>query len=373
MSNHVLTAAILIEANGAALNNARNDAGQHLDNAVVVKKIRIGRNDYAYISGQAIRRWWREVLYTDFAWLPSPVTREAKSAYTEGDPVRYPDDDVFGYMAAKKAKKAPRKAKKEETATIEGLDSESTSEPVDEAASGGTQRRVSPLKNSLIVSVLPRLITTDFGHFSRDLPVNNPNMVPFEHEHYTALMQGVFTLSLQDVGRFECGPMRDVATETQASELADVIEEANGNLKPRVLGIKPEERRKRVAETIQALGRLRYGANLTRNLSDVVPVVVLLGCLDGGNAPFQSLFTPNAEGDQVVLNIARLISVMKDYKDRLLGGDKRLLFGYRPGVLANEAEVLETLNAGVEGVSFFVGTPGEAITQAAELTGQIIQ
>jgi CRISPR-associated protein Cst2 len=372
MSNPVLTAAILIEANGAALNNAGNQAGQILENAVVVKQIHVGKNVYPYISGQAVRRWWREVLYTDFAWLPSPVTREAKSAYTEGDPIRYPDDDVFGYMAAKKAKKAPRKAKKEETATIEGLE-EAPSEPADEAASGVTQRRVSPLKNSLIVSVLPRVITSDFGHFSRDLPVENPNMVPFEHEHYTAVMQGVFTLNLQDVGRFECGPMRDVASETQASDLADVIEEASGNLKPRVLGIKQEERRKRISETVQALGRLRYGANLTRNLSDVVPVVVLLGCLDGGNAPFQNLFTPNAEGDQVILNIARLTSVIKDYKDRLLGDDKRLLFGYRPGVLANEAETLEILNAGIEGVPFFVGTPGEAIKQAAELTGQIVQ
>ena len=376
MSNPVLTAAILIEANGAALNNAGNNAGsqagQILDNAVVVKQIRVGKNVYPYISGQAIRRWWREVLYTDFAWQPSPVTREAKSAYTEGDPIQYPDDDMFGYMAAKKAKKAARKSKKEETAPIDGLDTEVDPESVDEAASGGTQRRVSPLKNSLIVSVLPRVITSDFGHFSRDLPVDNPNMVPFEHEHYTALMQGVFTLSLQDVGRFECGPMRDVATETPVSELADIIQEAAGNLKPRMLGIKVDERRKRLTQTIQALGRLRHGANLTRNLSDVVPVVVLLGCLDGGNAPFQNLFTPNTDGDQVVLNIARLISVVKDYKDRLLGGEHQLLFGYRPGVLANEAEVLETLNAGIAGVSFFVGTPGEAIARAANMTSQVI-
>lgn len=377
MSNPVLTASILIEANGAALNNAGNDAGQRLDNSVVVKQIRIGKNAYPYISGQAVRRWWREVLYSDFAWTPSPVTREAKSAFTEGDPIKYPDDDVFGYMAAKKARKPSKKAKKgepsPEPSLLEGAETEGSpadAESLDDAGSGGTQRRISPLKNSLIVAVQPRAISSDFGHFSRDLPVDNPNMVPFEHEHYTALMQGVFTLNLQDVGRFECGLMRDIPLETPVAEGVEVVEEAGGNLHPRVLGVSRTERQDRVRQTIQALGRLRHGANLTRNLSDVVPVVVLLGYLDGGNAPFQNLFTPVAD-EQVALNLPRLISVLKDYQDRMLGG-QRLFFGYRPGVLANEAEVITALKKGVEGITFFVGTPGEAIKQAASLVETVV-
>lgn len=371
MAYPVVTAALLIEASGAALNNAGNETGNRLDNAVAVKKIKIGRNVYPYISGQAIRRWWREVLYTDFGWQPSPVTREAKSAYTEGNPIQYADDDVFGYMAARKAKKTAGKAKK--------TDAQQTLSPEDEidtaesetsedagAGAGGTQRRVSPLKNSLLVSVLPRSITSDFGHFSRDLPVDNPNMVPFEHEHYSALMQGVFTLSLLDVGRFECGPMRDLPKDTQTTGGASMLQETDG-IKPRILGLSMDERRKRISDTLRALARLRHGANLTRNLSDVVPVVVLIGCLDGGNAPFQNLFAPDAE-ERVTLNIARLASVVRDYQDRLLG-EKRLFFGYRPGVLANEVEALAALNAGMDGVSFFVGTPGEAIAQAAEAAG----
>jgi len=372
MSNPVLTAAILIEANGAALNNAGKDPSQQLDNAVAVKQIRVGRNVYPYISGQAMRRWWREVLYADFGWQPSPVTRAAQSAYTSGDPITHADDDVFGYMAAKKGKRTTKKTKKGESspeASPPENDSDDdslppqTDEPTDD--SGGTQRRVSPLKNSLLISVLPFKPTSDFGQFSRDLPVDNPNPVLFTHQHYTTLMQGVFTLSLQDVGRFECGLMRDLALNAPETEGVMVVREAAGNLQPRVLGVSVEERRKRVSETLRALGRLRHGANLTRNLSDVVPVVVLMGYLDGGNAPFQSLFTPDSD-EKVKLNLPRLVSVVKDYKDRLLG-DKRLYFGYRPGVLANEEEVVAALKAGVEGVTFFVGTPGEAIDQVAKL------
>ena len=382
MTYPILTAAILIEATGAALNNAGSDpdAGR-LGNAVVVKQIRIGRQSYPYISGQAVRRWWRETLYADFGWNPSPVTREAKSAYTQGDPITYADDDMFGYMAAKKATK---KAKVKEKGAVELAESlredEGDAAKSDPEESGGTQRRVSPLKNSLLVSVLPNVITTDFGHFSRDLPVDNANMVPFEHQHYSATMQGVFTISLTDVGRFECGPMRDIHAQFKSDDVTQV-QETDGLSKPRVLAISEGERRTRVAETIEALGRLRYGANLTRNLSDVAPVVILGAYLDGGNAPFQNLFTPD-ENSQVQLNLKRLASVLKDYGKYLLGA-KHLYFGFRPGILSNEAEVLQAFGVGpetnddgkardgankpvsFEGVTVQVGTPGEIVEMLA--------
>ena len=384
MTYPILTAAILIEASGAALNNAGSDpdAGR-LGNAVVVKQIRIGRHSYPYISGQAIRRWWRETLYADFGWKPSPVTREAKSAYTQGDPITYADDDMFGYMAAKKAtKRAKVKEKSAEDLAETALDDEGISTKSDVEESGGTQRRVSPLKNSLLVSVISNVITTDFGHFSRDLPVDNANMVPFEHQHYSATMQGVFTISLSDVGRFECGPMRDIPAQFKSDTITQV-QETDGLSKPRVLAISEEERRTRVAETIEALGRLRYGANLTRNLSDVAPVVILGGYLDGGNAPFQNLFIPDENG-QVQLNLKRLASVLKDYGKYLLGA-KHLYFGFRPGILSNEAEVLQAFGVveyrndvdkltdstsvpvTFEGVVVQVGTPGEILALLAEV------
>ncbi len=109
MAYPVLTGAVLIEANGAALNNAGLEEGRRVENAIVVKQIRIGRLRYPYVSGQAWRRWWREVLYADFGWTPSEVTREAKSAYTKGDPVAYEEDDLFGYMAARKRARGRRR------------------------------------------------------------------------------------------------------------------------------------------------------------------------------------------------------------------------------------------------------------------------
>ncbi|SFM78110.1 type I-B CRISPR-associated protein Cas7/Cst2/DevR [Thermodesulforhabdus norvegica] len=349
MAYPVITGAVLVEANGAALNNAGQAEGLRVDNAVVVKQIRLGRLRFPYVSGQAWRRWWREVLYQDFGWKPSEVTREAKSAYTAGDPILYEEDDIFGYMAARKRKK-----------------------PSSSADTGsGTYRRISPLKNSLLISVLPNVITRDFGHFSRNLPPD-ADIIPFESEHYTTYLQGVFTISLSDVGRFAKGEMADLSEELVKAH-SDVLEKDEED--DRVYRINLEERIRRVRDALKALARLRGGAQLARNLSEVSPVVVLVGFLDGGNAPFQRIFEADINNERIVLNLQRLESVLTDYKDRVLlsGNGKPVFFGYRPALLANEEEVLSkfTKDEPFSDLIDVVGTPNQALEKAAELVDQV--
>ena len=86
---------LLIDVDVAALNNAGNDPLTNLDNAVATKKIKKNRRDYPYVSGQAWRYWWRETLKSDFSWEMSPIIREKKIAFTEANPFKYPDDDIF--------------------------------------------------------------------------------------------------------------------------------------------------------------------------------------------------------------------------------------------------------------------------------------
>lgn len=362
MANPVLTGAVLIEANGAALNNAGQDEGRRAENAIVVKQIRIGRLRYPYVSGQAWRRWWREVLYADFGWTPSPLTVISKpqQAFTAGNPIHFEEDDLFGYMAARKrAKKGKKEAGESEEKAAEGGE--------------GTFRRISPLKNSLLISVLPNVIESDFGHLSRHqqdpekrLSEQARSQAPllYESEHYTTCLQGVFTISLADVGRFEVGEMYDVPE--------DLIQQNNDLLirdsaSDRVYYLKRDERIKRVQEALQALARLRGGAHLARNLSDVVPVAVLVGFLDGGNAPFQRLFDPDENYERAHLNLGRLRSVLEDYKDRLLAGEgKAIYFGYRPTVLADEEEMLAALRneSPFSECIEVVGTPQQALEKA---------
>lgn len=313
MAYPVLTGAVLIEANGAALNNAGQDEGIRADNAIVVKQIRNGRLRYPYVSGQAWRRWWREVLYADFGWKPSEVIRERKSAYTSGDPVQYEEDDLFGYMAARKRGQGQ-----------------------------GTLRRISPLKNSLLISVLPNVIDRDFGHLSRNLPAG-ADFLLFESEHYTTYLQGAFTVSLGDVGRFRVGEMYDLS-EDMVKGYKDRLHTISED--PLQVGLAQEQRIGRVRDAVQALARLRGGARLARNLSDVSPVVAVVGFLDGGNAPFQRLFRPDASMERVVFDLERFRTVLRDYRDRLLrpeGRQPAVWAGFLPGVLANEEDVRRAL------------------------------
>ena len=70
----------------------------------MTKKIRKNGKEYPYVSGQGWRYWWRDTLEKKFNWKMSPIIREKKIAYTEADPMIYPDDDMFGYMRAGKKK-----------------------------------------------------------------------------------------------------------------------------------------------------------------------------------------------------------------------------------------------------------------------------
>ncbi|MBX6754701.1 MAG: type I-B CRISPR-associated protein Cas7/Cst2/DevR [Thermorudis peleae] len=336
----VITGTVLIEANGAALNNAGQDEGRRTDNAIVVKQLQIGRLRYPYVSGQAWRRWWREVLYSHFGWQPSPVTRETKSAYTAGDPITYAEDDLFGYMAARKR----------------GKDSD-------------TYRRISPLRASLLVSVFPNVIANDFGHFSRNLPPGS-DIIPFESEAYSTYLQGSFSIVLNEVGRFTVGAMADIAEDlVQNRQLEEAPVDWNGR---KVYRLPAEERIRRVREALEALALLRGGARLARNLSDVAPVAVIVGFVDGGNAPFQNLFMADpVTSEQVVLNLERFRSVLTDYADRLLpvNNDKPVLIGWHPTVLANEVEIRRVIESGESPFDRveLMSSPKAVLERAAEL------
>jgi CRISPR-associated protein Cst2 len=102
---------------------------------------------------------------------------------------------------------------------------------------------------------------------------------------------------------------------------------------------------------------------------------VLVGFLDGGNAPFQRLFEPDENNERVRLNLTRLQSVLNDYRDRLLQKNgASLYFGYRPTVLANEAEVLEAFQSeAFQNILTVSGTPKDALIAAAEAVESIMR
>ena len=132
MENNLKTQGfVLLDVDVVALNNAGKEATSNFDNAIKTKSVYKNGENYVYVSGQAWRYWWRDTLQKDFEWHLSPVTRDKAIAYTNADPITYPDDDIFGYMRAASEQYEEKGKMKSRNITV---------------------TRVSPLKNSALVS-----------------------------------------------------------------------------------------------------------------------------------------------------------------------------------------------------------------------------
>ena len=286
MSKHLI-GLTLIDAPYSALNNAGTEASQATENIVTVKKLQKGRDTYPYVSGQAWRNWWRTTLGQEFDdWHNSPTKREKKIAFTAADPVSYDDDDVFGYMRAQ----SEMQGKKKVNLTV---------------------TRLSPLKCSPLISIAPQMPTNDFGVMARQ----KGDPVPYEHQFYSCVLQGIFSLDLAAVGAFS--DINKTGYLNIAESYVAKIQDADGTQKdeksPWVL---PKETRiRRCQQTLEALPILSGGAKLTSHLTDVTPKLIILSVLDGGNHPFMNVMV---EEDGVgKLSLTALCQVIEDYTDRL--------------------------------------------------------
>ena len=287
MSKHLI-GLMLIDAPYSALNNADKPKDRPNDNIVVVKTLKKGRrgNTYPYVSGQAWRNWWRTTLEYEFdSWHNSPIDREDKIAYTKVDPVKYDDDDVFGYMRAR----SEGKGKEKEDLTV---------------------TRLSPLKCSPLISISPQIPTNDFGVMARQ----EGAPVPYEHQFYSCILQGIFSLNLSAVGAFSA--VNRTGYKNIRDDYIPTIETAGGTREnensPWVL---PKDIRvRRCQQTLEALPFLSGGAKLTSHLTDVTPKLIILSVLEGGNHPFMNLIVE--EEGIGKLSLSALREVIGDYKDR---------------------------------------------------------
>lgn len=285
MSKHLI-GLTLIDAPHSALNNAGTEASQATENIVTVKKLQKGRDTYPYVSGQAWRNWWRTTLEQEFDdWKSSPIEREKKIAFTAADPVTYDDDDVFGYMRAQ----SEMQGKKRVNITV---------------------TRLSPLKCSPLISIAPQTPTNDFGVMARQ----EGDPVPYEHQFYSCVLQGIFSLDLSAVGRFS--DVNRTGYKNIASSYVQTIQDAGGTQEDETLSwmLPKEIRLRRCQQTLEALPLLSGGAKLTSHLTDVTPKLIVLAVLDGGNHPFMNLIV---ERDGIgELSIDALREVITDYADR---------------------------------------------------------
>jgi len=304
---------LLIDAPHSALNMLGIDERLPDRNVMRVKKFRRGKNQYVYVSPQAWRFWWRETLSEIFGWQLSPLFREEKQVFTSADPVRYPDDDVFGYMRAFK------KGNKNITVT-----------------------RTSPLKNTPLISVYPdrSSVTQDDGYASRQ----EGDPVPYSSEFYSTILKGSFSLDLDSLGRFviiDKAGYKNILNEKEdeipkeIKEDYEIMKNAIASMKNAIVDDKvwllpPCIRRSRASQTVKALKYIFGGAKLTEYLTDVTPKFIILAMFEGGINPFISNIIYEEKGE-IVLDEDAIIERIKEYKDIL--DPKKIFIGRDPGFM----------------------------------------
>lgn len=322
------TGLFLIDANASALNNLGTIEGERFENSSGVKVIRANDGPYPYVSAQAFRYWLRQTLQQgNFNWRAAPIYREEKVAYTDANPIKWWDDDLFGYMRAP-SKRESAKAKRQADATREG-----------ETETKDTITRISPFRVSTLVSIAPIRPTSDFGVMSR----HEGDPVPHEHQFYRTTLKGLFSLNMKACGTFwykEKSGFRnldDVRIDLAKAEELDQLNDEKAFRLPK------DQRLKRIKALFEGMSQLEGGAKQSIHYTDVAPVVVILAATKGGNHIFGHVIEANSKGLPEV-NLEALKESMRVFKDEILSD---IYIGWVKGYEGEERLKLEAFSKSV--------------------------
>jgi CRISPR-associated protein Cst2 len=304
-----ITGLFLIDAPASALNNGEAD---NIESRV--KTIRAGRSDYPYVSAQSFRYWLRTTLGKHFQneWQASPVYTETKGkqqAFTEGDPISYADDDLFGYM----------RAEKNETVT-----------------------RVSPFRTGTLVSIAPVNIVSDFGVMARleKKEGDKEGVLLHQHQFYRTTLQGLFSIDLNAVGtftnQFRSG-FQNLGEATSKKAYEQGLEKVDDL---RAYRLPVGERIRRVQVLLRALARVEGGAKQALHYTDVNPAFVIAAVTRGGNHAFGHCITTDDAG-LPVLHGESLDQAFSALREDFLSG---VYAGRTRGFMDSSQATLDALN-----------------------------
>ena len=318
-----ITGLMLFDCPASALNNAGPLEGARVENAIAVKFIKTKQGAFPYVSAQAFRYWLRATLEnsSELEWQSAPIFREQKIAYTDANPIRYWDDDLFGYMrAASKRADAIEKRKEDKTRDVETPTSTEIT-------------RVSPFKVSPLVSISPVTLVEDFGTMSRQ----EGDPVPYEHQFYKATLKGLFSLDLHSAGTFSYINKTGFRNldDNRIKEAKELKLEELSNYKSFRLPI--EERKKRIASLLKGLGILYGGAKQSVHYTDVTPKVFIGMVTKGGNNPLQYIIGADDKGLPIV-QVDALKEMIKVWEDQILS---KIYVGWVQGFCSEQREILK--------------------------------
>jgi CRISPR-associated protein Cst2 len=346
-----VTGLLLIDAPASALNNLGNVQGRLFDNVVGVKVIRTKEGTYPYVSAQAFRYWLRTTLEkADLGWKAAPIWREAKIAYTDANPIRWWDDDLFGYMRAPSTRAAAVRQREADEARV------------NETPTADAVTRASPFRVSTLVSIAPVSIVEDWETMSR----HEGDPVPYSSQFYRATLKGFFSLDLYACGTFwyrqKTGfrNLDDVRVEeAKRAGLTELPDEKAYRLPLR-------ERLQRITTLFEGMARLEGGAKQALHYTDVAPVLVVMAVTKGGNHIFGHIIGANSRG-LPELKMEALREALTVFSDDILSD---VYVGWVRGYLDEERAKLEAFAQSDEGKRIRISHPREAFRALIEALKQ---
>ncbi len=357
----------LIQAEGAFLNGGGLVKGEY-GNTTAPKMFVDFKDKVPYVSSQAWKRWLRNTFQEENPDLPHTELKQIGTSEkgttnkigTEMDPVKFAEDDIFGYM---RAQEGQGKSAKEEDET-NGQDTETEANLEKDKKNNKKIKSVmrpAPFVASILTSLRKngwQGLDKAYVHLQEGTPQ------PYNTEFYNTQLQGIFGLNYSRLGCFRNEGDRIELDEKYVERYTKdgtIITKETSAGKHYEMADNP--RKERAAAILKALAVMRGGAKQAQFATDVTPKTIVLAGLNCGNLIFNDLFNDSKEGPILKLNTFK--EVIEDYKDRIVGN---VFIGIRDGYLSedNKQEVKSLHNREIGDIVVIVTSPIDAINQMLE-------
>ncbi|WP_297480306.1 type I-B CRISPR-associated protein Cas7/Cst2/DevR [Thermococcus sp.] len=281
----------------------------------VLKKVRdpVDGREYVRVSGQSVKYHLRQLL-KELDWELSQIVPKSeggqKVIVSLGEPQKYIDDDLFGYMIAKKVN-----------------------------GKNATLRRTAVVRTNGMVSLFPYQEDRDFG-VRYDPSGDNHNI--YETEITTNVMRGNFFIELDRLGVFKEG------LEVPKLEGLEVRKVKDATGREVTLYVLPrEEREKRLRAILEAIMQYHGGAKLSNFFTKVYPEVMVVATLKR-KIPVIGDALKVKQGyvdGKLVLDVERLKETVETFSDNI----EKLYIGLFESRFANVDELKKAFE-GMENV-----------------------
>jgi CRISPR-associated protein Cst2 len=270
-SAKALTLTYLTPVSFASLNGSDKEA----DNISSIKKIKVGKEEYPYVSSQAVRRALRNQLEVLGRTLSEGEAAKIKkgAATTKQEPANYIDDDLFGYMGTEEAA---------------------------EGKKGKATKRTSVVRVSPLVALNPYLGDLDFGtNYMATKAGGDPNI--FETEIHSGLYRGSILVELDRVGSGD-GFDKDLDNKEKAQRVKDLL---------------------------NAIKNLWASGRQSRFLADIAPKFVAAAMLKTKNP----IFLESIQVDGKKINTGMIKETLKDYNTEIVASAIGMRQGFFEGTI----------------------------------------